>query len=117
MHAAWADLPTEEVLPGITRQVVDGGNQTLVRYVYAPGSVFPVHAHPEEQITVVVSGRIAFEIDGARCELGPGEVAVIPPNARHGAVVVGPDVVETFNALSPRRARNPSFSTTEGTSG
>ena len=114
MHAAWADLPAEEALPGITRQVVDGANQTMVRYVYAPGSVFPSHAHSEEQITVVVTGRIVFEIDGATYELGPGEVAVIPPNARHGATVVGPDMVETFNALSPRRAASPSFSTAEG---
>lgn len=110
VRARWSEIATEEVLPGITRQVVNGQNQTMVRYVYQPGSVFPVHSHPQEQITVVVSGHIAFDLDGHRLVLGPGEVAVIPPNLPHGAEVVGTDVVETFNALSPRRSNNPSFS-------
>ncbi len=108
LHAAWNALPTEEVLPGIARQVVHGARQSVVRYVYAPGAIFPIHAHPEEQVTVVVSGRIAFEIAGADYELGPGEVAVIPANVPHGARVVGDETVETFNALSPRRETGPS---------
>ena len=103
----WGELETELVLPGITQQVVHGERQTMVRYVYAPGSIFPVHAHPEGQVTVVVSGRIAFEIDGSSVELGAGQVAVIPPNVPHGAEVIGNDTVETFNALSPRRNADP----------
>jgi quercetin dioxygenase-like cupin family protein len=106
-RATWSEIPAEEVLPGIARQIVHGERQTMVRYVYAPGSVFPTHAHPEEQVTVVVSGRIAFEIAGERHELGPGDVAVIPPNVPHGARVVGDQTVETFNALSPRRDTSP----------
>ena len=109
VQARWSETPSEEVLPGITRQVVNGRNQTLVRYVYSPGSVFPVHSHPQEQITIVISGRIAFDLDGSRVELGPGEVAVIPPGLPHGAEVIGTETVETFNTLSPRRSDNPSF--------
>lgn len=103
----WDELAPESALPGITRQVVHGERQSLVRYVYAPGAVFPVHAHPEEQVTVVVSGRIAFDIDGVRVELGAGQVAVIPPNVPHGAEVIGDETVESFNALSPRRTADP----------
>jgi quercetin dioxygenase-like cupin family protein len=114
---SWRDVPEETVFPGITRQVAHGDRQTMVRYLYAPGSVFPIHAHPEEQITVVVSGRIAFDVDGKRVELCPGGVAVIPPNVPHGAAVVGNETVETFNALSPRRADNPFSGTTGGTEG
>jgi quercetin dioxygenase-like cupin family protein len=108
----WRDAPVEEVLPGITRQVVNGERQTLVRYVYQPGSVFPIHHHPEEQITVVVSGEIEFEVDGASVVLTAGQVAVIPSNVPHGAWVTGPEVVETFNSLSPRRSTNPYGGTT-----
>jgi quercetin dioxygenase-like cupin family protein len=103
----WADVPIEQVLPGITRQTIHGAHQTMIRYVYEPGSVFPIHAHPEEQMTVVVRGRIVFQIDGQWQELGPGHVAVIPANLPHGAHVAGADTVETFNALSPRRAHAP----------
>jgi quercetin dioxygenase-like cupin family protein len=103
----WTELPTEEVLPGVTRQVVHGERQTMVHYVYAPGSVFPVHAHPHEQCTIVISGRIQFDIDGVQTELGPGGIIVIPGNVPHGARVMGDETVESFNALSPRRAANP----------
>ena len=107
MVAAWWALPTEVVLPGVERQTVQGDRQTLVRYRYAPGAVFPVHRHPEEQITVVLGGRIAFEVDGERREVGPGEVVVIPGDVPHGATVVGDEPVETLNTLSPRRLTGP----------
>ena len=103
----WADVPAETVYPGITRQVVQGARQTLVRYVYQPGAVFPRHQHPQEQITAVLSGAIEFEVAGERHRLGAGEVAVIPGDTPHGARVLGDDVVETLNTLSPRRDQAP----------
>ncbi len=104
---AWNDLVADEPVPGVRRQIVNGVRQTVVRYVYAPGAVFPVHAHPEEQVTVVLRGRIGFDVAGEHVELGPGEIAVIPGGAPHGAAVVGPEEVETINALSPRRDAHP----------
>lgn len=103
----WESVAAEEVHPGVARQVLDGERQTLVRYVYQPGAVFPVHDHTEEQITVVVSGRIRFTVAGETVELAAGGAAVIPSGTPHGAVVVGDEVVETFNTLSPRRQRHP----------
>lgn len=107
-HAAnWSEIPVEQVTEGVTRQVVQGKRQTMVRYVYSPGAVFPIHSHPQEQCTVVISGRIAFEIDGVTTELGPGGVLVIPGGVAHGARVIGDETVESFNALSPRRETSP----------
>ena len=106
-HVVWADIVSEEVYPGIARQVVDGDRQTLVRYVYQPGVVFPVHSHPEEQITAVLSGSIRFDVAGEPVTLSAGEVAVIPPNIPHGATVISDGPVETLNALSPRRSQHP----------
>ncbi len=104
---AWDDIVADEPVPGVRRQIVNGARQTVVRYVYAPGAVFPVHAHVEEQITVVLRGRIGFDVAGERVELGPGEIAVIPGGVLHGAAVVGAEEVETINALSPRRDAHP----------
>jgi quercetin dioxygenase-like cupin family protein len=104
---AWSDLQVEDVYPGITRQVVNGQRQTMVRYGYEPGSVFPVHSHAQEQITVVISGTIAFTIAGQEQILEAGQVAVIPGGVEHGARVMGNEPVETFNALSPRRDESP----------
>ena len=105
--STWSEIPPERVFPGITRQVIQGDQQTLVRYVYEPGAVFPVHSHPEEQITIVITGRIEFDVDGMPVTLGGGQAAVIPANVPHGARVFGDEVVETFNSLSPRRPESP----------
>lgn len=105
----WAAVAAEEVFPGITRQTVDGERSTLVRYVYAPGSVYPRHSHPQEQITAVLRGRIAFEVGGEERTLGPGDVAVIPGGVPHGAAPVGSETVETLNVLSPRRTAEPVY--------
>lgn len=103
----WGSLPAIEVYSGISRQCVDGVKQTLVRYIYQPGSVFPVHNHPQEQITTVISGVIEFTVDGVTLQLSAGGVAVIPADVPHGARVVGDVAVETFNALSPKRDTHP----------
>ena len=103
----WDDLPPESVLPGIQRRVIHGKQQSMVQYLYAPGSVFPRHAHPQEQVTLVIRGRIRFDLDGVPVELGPGDVAIIPAGMPHGAEVLGDEQVETFNALAPRRDDSP----------
>jgi quercetin dioxygenase-like cupin family protein len=100
-------MPAESVLPGIERRVIHGAQQSMVQYIYAPGSVFPRHAHPEEQVTLVIRGRIRFDLDGTPVELGPGEVIVIPGGTPHGAEVIGEEPVESYNALSPRRDQSP----------
>jgi quercetin dioxygenase-like cupin family protein len=110
----WSDVPADEVYPGISRQILHGERQTMVRYVYAPGSIFPIHSHPEEQVTIVISGEIEFTIDGEPVELRAGQAAVIPANMPHGAKVIGKTTVETFNALSPRRERQPAPSPETG---
>jgi quercetin dioxygenase-like cupin family protein len=103
----WSEIPREEVYPGIMRQVVQGERQTLVRYVYQPGSVFPQHHHPQEQVTSVLTGLIEFDVAGTIATLGPGDVAIIPADTPHGARVHGDEVVETLNNLSPRREQGP----------
>ncbi len=105
--ASWDDIPVEEVYPGINRQIQSGSLLDMVRYRYEPGSVFPEHSHPQEQITVVVSGLIRFKIGETIVDLGPGKVAVIPANTPHGAEVIDDHPVETFNAFSPRRSMMP----------
>ena len=105
----WADVPSETVLPGIDRQRIDGERMTIVRYVYAPGSVFPAHSHPEEQITAVLSGEIEFDVDGQLTQATAGSVILIPPNVVHGARVLGDQEVETLNVLSPHRTRDVSY--------
>lgn len=103
----WSEIPADEVYPGIRRQVLQGVRQTIVRYLYAPDSAFPIHSHPQEQVTLVIAGEIEFTVDGRSLTLRAGQAAIIPANIPHGARVIGPTTVETFNALSPRRDDQP----------
>uniref|UniRef100_A0A7C5RU44 Cupin domain-containing protein n=1 Tax=Thermomicrobium roseum TaxID=500 RepID=A0A7C5RU44_THERO len=103
----WETIEPECPQPGVIRQTVHGERQTLVRYRYAPGAVFPTHAHPEEQVTVVLRGRLALQVDGSEIVCEPGDVVVIRSAVPHGASVVGDEEVETLNMFVPRRERAP----------
>ena len=48
-----------------------------------PNSVVEEHAHPHEQVLVVLTGRVRMKIGGETYELGPREVAHMPPNVPH----------------------------------
>lgn len=96
----WKSVPGEEVFPGIFRQSIGATSSTIVRYTYHPGCVFPVHSHPEEQITVVHSGEIEFSVDGEPAIVRAGQVAIIPGGVPHGARVTAEEVVVTDNYIA-----------------
>ena len=97
---SWQDIPADETLPGIVRQSVSGESFTVVRNTYQPGSVFPEHSHPEEQLTIVHSGEIEFTVGGETVLLKEGMLAVIPPGAPHGARVIGDIAVVSDNYIA-----------------
>ncbi len=103
----WEAIEPEYPQPGVIRQTVHGERQTLVRYRYAPGAVFPMHAHPEEQVTVVLRGQLVLRLDDSEVICKPGDVVVIASNVPHGAYVSGDEEVETLNLFVPRRPLAP----------
>jgi len=76
----------EDLGSGLRRKVcVYNDNLMCVEVHCETGTVAPVHHHPHEQITYVVSGRFEFEIDGVKKVLGPGDSACKQGNLPHGA--------------------------------
>ncbi len=51
------------------------------------------HAHPQEQVMIVLTGRLRVEMEGADAELGPGEGFHAPPNVHHRVSAVEDTVV------------------------
>jgi quercetin dioxygenase-like cupin family protein len=96
----WDEVEATELFPGVIRQAVVSATSTVVRYTYHPGCVFPVHQHPEEQITIVHTGEIAFEVDGQPVTLRAGQVAIIPGGVPHGARVLASETVITDNYIA-----------------
>src|SRR5688500_1668519 len=58
----------------------------LLRYRAGEGAT--THAHPHEQIIVVLSGRVAMTIEGETTEVTKGHVVHIPPNVPHSAAMI-----------------------------
>jgi quercetin dioxygenase-like cupin family protein len=96
----WDAIEATELYPGVIRQAVTTTTSTVVRYTYHPGCVFPIHQHPEEQVTVVHTGVIEFEVGGEPVSLRAGQLAVIPGGVPHGARVIGNETVITDNYIA-----------------
>ena len=94
-----AGLRPHAVWPGVVGRVVTGERMTFAVIDLEPDAVVGEHAHPNEQIGLVLRGSLTFTIGGERRELHPGDTYVIRGGVPHDAVA-GPEgcsVVDVFN--------------------
>lgn len=98
----WSRVPVEQVAKGIKRQMVVGEKVMVCRFTFDPFTVTDVHSHPHEQITLVVSGKVRFTIDGQPIIAAPGDVLHFPSDNRHGATMLDETVV-LIDIFSPIR--------------
>ena len=59
-------MPDEELTDQMSRRMIVGKNQMLTVWNMKKGAHSSAHDHPEEQIFLILSGKIEFEIDGQR---------------------------------------------------
>lgn len=81
---------------------VEGERLTLAVVELAPNAVVPEHHHPQEQLGMVIEGRVTFTIGAETRELGPGGTWRILSNEPH-MVVTGPDGATVIDVFSPTR--------------
>jgi len=98
----WADIPVEHPAEGIERQMVVGERIMIVRFKFVPFLVTPEHTHRHEQMSIVVSGRVRFFIEGKETIASPGDVLHFPSNCLHGATMMDEEVV-LIDIFSPIR--------------
>ena len=103
------DLPADVPYAGIDRRVLTTSKATVQRYTFAPGASFPIHHHPEEQITLVIEGDIMFRADGERYALSAGAWSVVAGDVPHG-VTAGRAGASFIAILVPPRPDRPSAS-------
>ncbi|HEY7632740.1 MAG TPA: cupin domain-containing protein [Thermoleophilaceae bacterium] len=90
----WLGQDFSEVRPGIHGATIDSEQLTVTVYRYEPGSSWEEHAHPEDQVTTVVSGgEIEFTVGGNTVRLRPGQLALIPGGTPHSARTGDEEVV------------------------
>ncbi|WP_022706057.1 cupin domain-containing protein [Paracoccus zeaxanthinifaciens] len=85
-HFPAAEGQTVQVAPGLRRRVgAFNDNLMCVEVHFDTGTVAPLHHHPHEQITYVVSGRFEFTVGDRTHVVGPGDSLYKQPGIVHGA--------------------------------
>jgi quercetin dioxygenase-like cupin family protein len=102
LHTDWSSIPIERPSEGIERQMVVGARMMICRFRFAPNLVTPEHSHPHEQMSLVVSGRVRFFVEGEERIAVPGDVLHFPPGCWHGATMMDEEVI-LIDIFSPIR--------------
>jgi len=101
------DLEPEQINSTMKRRIITGDNLTIAQIWLEKGTVVPVHAHHNEQITRVISGKMEFTLGGGdgddaeKMMVSAGELIVLPAHLPHGAVVL--EDTESWDFFSPQR--------------
>jgi quercetin dioxygenase-like cupin family protein len=70
---------------------------------FEPGADAATHHHAEQQIAIIVSGRLTFTVGAETRVMAPGDLVVIPPHVPHGGVA-GPEGCVAIDVFTPPRA-------------
>ena len=66
MRGSFHALESDQVYDGVVRRSFSSEQTTIMSYSFAPGARFPVHRHPQEQVTLVQSGEVEMTIGERR---------------------------------------------------
>jgi quercetin dioxygenase-like cupin family protein len=97
-----AELPAEEPYPGVVRRTFDTAGATVTSYEFSPGATFPLHRHPQEQITLVDEGSVNMTVGDVERQLERGDWSVVPGDIEHG-ISAGSSGARITAIVVPRR--------------
>ncbi len=96
------DLAGLEAAPGVLLRPF-WGERLMASYVtFAPDSIAPLHQHDQEQLSLVLKGRLFFTVGDQSQWMDVGDVVSIPPGVPHSATA-GPDGALAVDMFSPPR--------------
>jgi len=87
----WSAIAEEKMNPLLSRRVIHTGQMTVARLWLGKGAVVPSHHHVNQQVTMLQSGALEFEMGetgDVRVVLKAGDVLVIPPDMPHRVVAL-----------------------------
>lgn len=74
----------------VSRALVNTPAMRATLFGFAEGQELTEHASSSRAIIQVLSGRSEWMVDGARMEIGAGEVLHMPPGTRHAVRAIEP---------------------------
>ncbi len=78
-----------EIVVAVSKETVGSGVLWFGSFSTAAGVKVEPHYHTADTGMYLVSGRAAFEIEGERVEMSPGEYLYVPKNVVHTEETVG----------------------------
>ncbi|MGH9776268.1 MAG: cupin domain-containing protein [Candidatus Acidiferrales bacterium] len=100
-HTHWEKLELEKLSGALSRRMVSTERMTIARVFLKKGAVVPRHFHPNEQITMVMSGALKFIFDDHELVVRPGEILLIPADVPHAAEAL--EDTDDMDVFSPPR--------------
>ncbi|MBI2688145.1 MAG: cupin domain-containing protein [Acidobacteria bacterium] len=97
----WNQIALEQLNPAFARQAIHTGRMTIAFLHLTKGGVVPEHHHENEQVCMVISGKLKFIAGGKEQTINPGEVLEIPSNLPHSVEVLEDSVV--YDLFAPIR--------------
>lgn len=76
------------IFPGVEIFTKAGERMMLSLVELQPGAVVEAHAHPHEQVGIVLEGRAEFHVGEESRLLGPGDMYTIPGGVVHRVVAL-----------------------------
>src|SRR5260370_2110700 len=76
------------IFPGVQIQTCAGEKMMVSVVDLAPHSVVEEHAHPHEQVGMLLSGKVIFFIGDEQKTLTAGDVWIIPRRVNHTATAL-----------------------------
>jgi quercetin dioxygenase-like cupin family protein len=101
----WAEIEADHPSDSASRQLIMGERMMVARFVLEEGFDMEPHVHHNEQISVVVEGRLLFRVGTVGSEelreelVRAGQVMRLPPFVPHAARALERTVV--FDLFSP----------------
>jgi quercetin dioxygenase-like cupin family protein len=97
------DQPVQDLGNGVTRRILaHAGGLMQVEVAFAAGAVGPLHSHPHEQLTYVLSGVFEFTIGDETKVVRAGDTLYKEPNVVHGCRCLEAGVL--LDTFTPQRA-------------
>ncbi|HGF1299854.1 TPA: cupin domain-containing protein [Klebsiella quasipneumoniae subsp. similipneumoniae] len=95
------DTTLEDLDNGVTRRILaHDGKMMAVEVKFAAGAVGPMHNHPHEQLTYVLSGEFEFTIGEETRVVSAGDTLYKQPGIMHGCVCLQPGtLLDTFTPI------------------
>jgi quercetin dioxygenase-like cupin family protein len=97
----WDRIPKEALNAQLARQVIHSANMTVARIHLVKGAIVPRHSHENEQISILIEGRLRFSFEGEALEVVPGQALEIPPQVPHEVEALEDSVA--MDLFAPRR--------------